>query len=52
MLGPEHRDTLASVSKLAIVLQNQGKYEAAEAMIRQVLGGEGEGAGAETSTPR
>jgi hypothetical protein len=30
MLGDEHRDTLISLSKLATVLKNQGKYDEAE----------------------
>ncbi|KAF1835737.1 hypothetical protein BDW02DRAFT_484246, partial [Decorospora gaudefroyi] len=32
VLGPEHPDTLTSVSRLGSVLQRQGKYEEAEAM--------------------
>jgi hypothetical protein len=31
-LGPEHPFTLTSISKLALVLQDQGKYEAVETM--------------------
>jgi tetratricopeptide (TPR) repeat protein len=38
-LGPEHLDTLASLSNLAWVLQQQGNYEAAEEMNRQALDG-------------
>ncbi|KAK3613652.1 hypothetical protein LTR56_027755 [Elasticomyces elasticus] len=38
-LGPEHPDTLKSVSKMATVLLSQGKYEAAEEMNRQALKG-------------
>ena len=34
VLGKEHPDTLTSVSNLAGVLQNQGKYTAAEEMNR------------------
>jgi tetratricopeptide (TPR) repeat protein len=36
-LGPEHPDTLTSMSNLAQVLNRQGKYEEAEAMSRQEL---------------
>jgi tetratricopeptide (TPR) repeat protein len=39
VLGAEHPDTLASVCDLAQVLQNQGKYEAAEEMNRRALEG-------------
>ena len=39
MLGPEHPDTLTSVSKLGSVLESQGKYEEAEAMHRRDLEG-------------
>ena len=35
VLGPEHPDTLASVSNLGSVLERQGKYEEAEAMHRR-----------------
>ncbi|CAG8883634.1 unnamed protein product, partial [Penicillium egyptiacum] len=31
VLGPEHPDTLTSVSNLGSVLESQGKYEEAEA---------------------
>jgi Tfp pilus assembly protein PilF len=34
MLGPEHPDTLASISNLGWVLKSQGKYEEAEAMLQ------------------
>jgi tetratricopeptide (TPR) repeat protein len=37
VLGPEHPDTLTSMSNLANVLRKQGKYEEAEAMNRQTL---------------
>ena len=37
LLGPEHPDTLTSMSNLAWVLSHQGKYEAAEEMHREVL---------------
>ena len=37
VLGPEHPDTLTSMSNLALVLDSQGKYEEAEAMNRQTL---------------
>ncbi|KAF2820930.1 TPR-like protein [Ophiobolus disseminans] len=37
VLGPEHPDTLMSMSNLASVLDSQGKYEEAEAMNRQTL---------------
>ncbi|KAH8702997.1 Tetratricopeptide repeat-domain-containing protein [Phaeosphaeriaceae sp. PMI808] len=37
VLGPEHLDTLMSMSNLAAVLNSQGKYEEAEAMNRQTL---------------
>ena len=37
MLGPEHPDTLTSVSNLGSVLSRQGKYEEAEAMHRRAL---------------
>jgi tetratricopeptide (TPR) repeat protein len=33
----EHPDTLTSVSNLALILQYQGKYEAAEEMNRRAL---------------
>jgi tetratricopeptide (TPR) repeat protein len=36
-LGPEHPDTLTSMSNLASVLNSQGKYEEAEAINRQTL---------------
>jgi hypothetical protein len=38
-LGKEHPDTLTSVNSLALVLERQGKYEAAEEMNRQALHG-------------
>ena len=37
VLGPEHPDTLSSVSHLGLVLSSQGEYEEAEAIYRQVL---------------
>jgi tetratricopeptide (TPR) repeat protein len=37
--GPEHPDTLTSVSQLGWVLARQGKYEEAEAMHRRALQG-------------
>jgi tetratricopeptide (TPR) repeat protein len=37
VLGPEHPDTLTSMSNLAGVLDSQGQYEEAEAMNRQTL---------------
>ena len=37
VLGVEHPDTLMSMNNLAMVLQAQGKYEAAEEMHRQTL---------------
>ncbi|MFD2902280.1 tetratricopeptide repeat protein, partial [Klebsiella pneumoniae] len=36
-MGPEHPDTLTSVSSLGSVLQRQGKFEEAEAMHRRAL---------------
>ena len=39
VLGPEHPDTLNSVSNLGLVLESQGKYEEAEAMHRRALKG-------------
>jgi hypothetical protein len=39
ILGPEHPDTLTSVSQLGSVLERQGKYEEAEAMHRRALEG-------------
>jgi hypothetical protein len=39
VLGPEHPDTLTSVSDLGSVLESQGKYEEAEAMHRRDLEG-------------
>ncbi|KAF7502175.1 hypothetical protein GJ744_006771 [Endocarpon pusillum] len=39
ILGPEHPDTLTSVSNLGSVLESQGKYEEAEAMDRRALEG-------------
>jgi tetratricopeptide (TPR) repeat protein len=38
-LGPEHPDTLTSISNLGSVLTDQGKYEEAEAMHRRALQG-------------
>ena len=37
VLGPEHPDTLTSMSLLAVVLRGQGKYEAAEEMHQRAL---------------
>ncbi|KAL4765454.1 uncharacterized protein BDW70DRAFT_168748 [Aspergillus foveolatus] len=37
--GPEHPDSLASISDLCSVLVRQGKYQTAEAMHRQALEG-------------
>jgi hypothetical protein len=37
MLGKEHPSTLASVSNLAAVLRDQGKYGGAGGMYRQAL---------------
>lgn len=37
MLGKGHPDTLASINKLAEVLQGQGKYEQAEEKFRKAL---------------
>jgi hypothetical protein len=37
--GPDHYDTLVIVAILALVLQSQGKYNTAEAMLRQALEG-------------
>jgi tetratricopeptide (TPR) repeat protein len=39
VLGVEHPSTLTSVGNLAMVLQYQGKYEAAEEMNRRALAG-------------
>src|SRR5437764_1434350 len=39
VLGPEHPDTLTSVSKLGSVLESQGKYEKAEVIHRRALEG-------------
>ena len=39
VLGPEHPDTLTSVSNLGWALERQGKYEEAEAMHRRALKG-------------
>jgi len=38
-LGKRHPNTLTSVSNLALTLQYQGKYEAAELMARPALDG-------------
>lgn len=38
--GREHPDTLFSIRALALVLQDYGKYEAAEEMKGQALEGE------------
>ena len=37
VLGPEHPDTLITMSNLAVVLNRQGKYKEAELMNRQTL---------------
>ena len=37
VLGPEHPDTLASMSDLALVLLYRGKLDEAEPLLRQVL---------------
>jgi hypothetical protein len=37
MQMPEHPDTLTSMNNLALVLENQGKYEAAEEMHWRAL---------------
>ena len=37
MLGPKHPDTLASMSNLASVYMDEGKYAPAEALHRQTL---------------
>jgi hypothetical protein len=37
VLGPEHLDTLISISNLAGVLDRQGKYKEVEAINRQTL---------------
>ncbi|KAF2625654.1 TPR-like protein [Macroventuria anomochaeta] len=39
VLGPEHPDTLISVSQLGAVLERQGKYEEAETKHRRALEG-------------
>jgi tetratricopeptide (TPR) repeat protein len=39
VLGPEHPDTLTSVSNLGSLLKSQGKYEEAETMHRRALEG-------------
>jgi hypothetical protein len=38
VLGKEHPRTLTSMNNLALVLGDQGKYEQAEEIHRQVLG--------------
>ncbi|CUS15721.1 unnamed protein product, partial [Tuber aestivum] len=38
-LGPDHPNTLTSVSNLASVLESQGKYTQSEAMNRRALEG-------------
>ena len=38
MPGKEHPDTLGSMKNVAVVLSEQGRYEPAEKMHRQVLG--------------
>jgi hypothetical protein len=37
VLGMDHSSTLISVSNLALVLQDQGKYEKTEEINRRVL---------------
>ncbi|XTI86827.1 hypothetical protein V2W45_1456124 [Cenococcum geophilum] len=37
VLGPEHPDTLTSMSNLAGVLERQGKFEEAEDLQKQEL---------------
>jgi hypothetical protein len=37
VLGAEHPDTLTSVDHLGNVLERQGKYDEAEAMLRPLL---------------
>ena len=44
-LGPGHLDTLISLDHLAVVLQNQGKCDEAEAMNRRALEGRKEALG-------
>jgi tetratricopeptide (TPR) repeat protein len=39
VLGPEHPNTLASISQLGLVLARQGKYEEAEANHQRDLAG-------------
>ena len=39
VLGKEHSDTLRIVNSLAMVLHDQGKYEAAEAIQQRVVEG-------------
>jgi tetratricopeptide (TPR) repeat protein len=39
VLGPEHPDTLTSVSNLGLALSKRGKYEEAESMHRRALEG-------------
>src|ERR1700727_2561557 len=39
VLGKEHPETITSVSNLASVLQDQGKYQEAEVLYRQALEG-------------
>jgi len=38
VLGMEHPNTLTSMNNLAAVLSDQGKYDEAEQMLRNVLG--------------
>ena len=40
VLGPEHSDTLTTVSNLAFVLDSQGKYDESESLNRRALGKE------------
>jgi Flp pilus assembly protein TadD len=39
VLGKEHPSTLTSANNLAVVLQAQGDYKAAEEHLRRALGG-------------
>lgn len=46
MLGPDHPDTLDSLSRLATVIGRQGEYERAEELHRRVLESERKCSGA------
>lgn len=39
LLGPEHPDTLSSISNLAVVMRTPGDFEQAEAIYRRALQG-------------